>query len=132
MVSRKTGKVIFSVAKQLSSRLIRHKVRKHCQGKVTIYTDEYSIYRGLKNMLKVKSHKTVTHSKYEYANGEIHANNCENRHSLLRPFLNMYRGISKKNLNNYVKFFQFTSNNKLKWLENALKILFTKTPIKKA
>ena len=126
MVCRKTRKVIFSVAKQLSARLIRHKVRKHCQGKVTIYTDEYSIYRGLKNMLKVKSHKTVTNPKYEYANGEIHANNCENRHSLLLPFLNMYRGVSKKNLNSYVKFFQFKLNNGLLWLQKALKLLFDK------
>ena len=70
MVCRKTKKVIFSVAKQLSARLIRHNVRKHCKGKVTVYTDEYSIYRGLKNMQKVESHKTVTHSKYEYANGK--------------------------------------------------------------
>ena len=63
MVSRKTRKVIFSVAKSLSARLIRHKIRKHCQGKVVIYTDEFSIYRGLKNMLKVEAHKTVTHLK---------------------------------------------------------------------
>jgi transposase len=114
------------VAKDLNSRLIRHKVRKHCKGQVVVYTDEYSVYRGLKNMLKVKSHKTVTHSKYVYAIDDAHVNNCENRHSLLRPFLSIFRGVSKKNLNNYVKFFQYTLNNGLLWLQKALKLLFNK------
>ena len=82
--------------KRLSSRLIQYKVRNHCKGKVVVYTDEYSIYRRLKNMLKVKSHKTVTHSEYENAVDDTHINTAENRHSLLRPFLNMYRGVSKK------------------------------------
>ena len=77
-------------------------------------------------MLKVKSHKTVTHSNYVYAVDDTYVNNCENRHSLLRPFLNMYRGVSKKNLNNYVKFFQFKLNNGLLWLQKALKLLFDK------
>ena len=77
-------------------------------------------------MLKVKSHKTVTHSNYVYAVDDAYVNNCENRHSLLRPFLNMYRGVSKKNLNNYVKFFQFKLNNGLLWLQKALKLLFDK------
>lgn len=123
MVCRNTKKVIFSVAKRLSHQLIRHKIRTHCKGTVTVYTDEYSIYNGLKKLNNVKSHKTITHSQYIYAMGDTHVNNCENRHSLLRPFLNMYRGVSKKNLNTYVKLFQFISNNGLKWLTKALKIL---------
>jgi len=121
MVCRKTKKVIFSVAKQLSARLIQHNVRKHCKGQVTIYTDEYSIYHGLKNMLKVKNHKTVTHSKYVYAVDDAHVNNAENRHSLLRPSLNIFKGVSKKYLELYVKFIQYRLNNGLKWFPKALK-----------
>ena len=105
--------------------LIRHKVRKHCTNGVTIYTDEYPIYNGLKNLLKVKAHKTVTHSQHVYADGKIHSNNCENRHSLLRPFLNIFRGVSKKNLNNYVKFFQYIYNNGVNWATKALKTILT-------
>jgi transposase-like protein len=92
---------------------------------ITIYTDEYPIYNGLKKLLKVKAHKTVIHSQHIYANDRIHPNNCENRHSLLKPFLNMYRGVSKKNLNNYVKFFQFIHNNGLNWVTKALKTILT-------
>jgi len=46
-----------------------------------------------------------------------HVNNAENRHSLLRPFLNMFKGVSKKNLNTYIKFLQFTYKNGIKWLQ---------------
>ena len=125
IVERATGYTIFSVEKNLSIQLIRHKVRTHCESGVTIYTDEYPIYNGLRKLLKVESHKTITHSENLYANGKIHVNNCENRHSLLRPFLNMYRGVSKKNLNTYVKFFQFTFNNGVNWAQKALKTVLT-------
>ena len=92
-------------------RLIRHKVRKHCKGIITVYTDDYSIYNGLKKLIKVKNHKNITHSLYLYADGDTHVNNCKNRHSLLRTFLNMYKGVSKKYLNDYVKFFPFVISN---------------------
>jgi len=35
----------------------------------------------------------------EYARGNIHTNNCENRASILKPWLAIHRGISKDNLN---------------------------------
>ena len=125
IVEQNTGYTIFSVERQLSMQLIRHKVRKHCEQSVTVYTDEFPIYNGLKKLLKVDAHKTVTNSSNMYADGDVHVNNCENRHSLLRPFLNMYRGVSKKNLNTYVKFFQFIYNNGVNWTQKALQIILT-------
>ena len=53
----------------------------------------------------VSKHKIINYSHYKYVDGENHVDNAENRHSLLRPFLNMFKGVSKKNLNVYVKFF---------------------------
>jgi transposase-like protein len=73
----------------------------------------------------VAKHEIINHSHRKYADGENHVNNAENRHSLLRPFLNMFRGVSKKNLNAYVKFFQFTYNNGINWLEKALKTVLS-------
>ena len=57
-------------------------------------------------------HLTVNHSKKEYANGKAHVNNCENRHSLLRPFLRMFRGISKRFLKGYLMLYQYIFNYK--------------------
>jgi len=71
----------------------------------------------------VMEHHVVNHSEKEYAEGENHVNNTENRHSLLRPYLNIYRGVSKKKLNTYVKFFQFTFINGTNWIKKALNIV---------
>jgi hypothetical protein len=41
---------------------------------------------------------------------EVHENRAENCFSLLRPFLALFRGISKYNLLGYIGFFQFLRN----------------------
>ena len=90
-----------------------------------VYTDEYTIYDSLKDHGKVKKHEFVNHSAKEYSRGEIHVNNCENRHSLLRPNLRIFRGVSKKNLPKYIIQIQYKINYKeksyQKILENILK-----------
>lgn len=126
MISRKTHKTIFMVKKNLSKKDIRKEIQKHCKKSVTVFTDEYTIYFNLKTHKMVKKHYTINHSKRQYAEGENHINTTENRHSLLRPFLNIFRGISKKNLNNYAKFFQYTFNNGLNWFKKALKTILNK------
>ncbi|MDR2829755.1 MAG: transposase, partial [Methanobrevibacter sp.] len=55
---------------------------------------------------KIENHLTVNHSRKEYANGKVHVNTCENRHSLLKPFLKIFRGVFKKYLNGYVMIYQ--------------------------
>jgi transposase len=123
MVERKTGKTILSMEKNLSKQLIQNKLEKHCIKPVKIFTDDYSIYFNLKNHKLVTEHQIINHSHCKCAENENHVNNAENRHSLLRPFLNIFRGVSKKNLNTYVKFFQFTYNNGIKWINKALQLI---------
>lgn len=94
-----------------------------------MFTDDYTIYSNLKNHELVIEHQIINHSHCNYADGENHVNNAENRHSLLRPFLNMFRGVSKKNLNIYVKFFQFIYNHGVKWINHALNILLNQRTI---
>jgi len=38
-------------------------------------------------------HEGVKHPEREYARGDIHINNYENRASLLRPWLAKHRGV---------------------------------------
>jgi hypothetical protein len=55
-------------------------------------------------------HAFVNHTKKEYARGEVHENRVEGLFSLLKPYLRVFRGISKCNLPGYVGFFQFLRN----------------------
>ncbi len=128
-MERNTGKTVLSVEKNLSRKLIQDKLEKHCIKPVKVFTDDYKIYSKLENHPLVLEHKIINHSLRNYVDGENHVNNAENRHSLLRPFLNMFRGVSKKNLNTYVRFFQFTFNNGVKWFNTALKIVLDQRTI---
>jgi len=78
--------------------------------KPIIYTDEYRMYSKLESA--GYKHEMIDHS-IKYVNGNVHINNCENRHSLLRIFLQIRRGVSKHNLQSYVNLFQFFFNIKL-------------------
>ena len=111
------------VEKNLSKDLIREKIDKHCNEPIRLFTDNYTIYFGLEGHSKVKEHHIIKHSEKEYADGENHVNNCENRHSLLRQYLRIFRGVSKKKLNTYVKFFQFTFNKGVNWFGNAIQLI---------
>jgi hypothetical protein len=55
-------------------------------------------------------HEFVNHTKKKYARGEVHENRAGCLFSLLKPYLRVFRGISKINLPGYVGFFQFLRN----------------------
>ena len=71
-----------------------------------LYTDSASSYRALQGYV----HAFVNHTKKEYARGDVHENRAECLFSLLKPYLRVFRGISKFNLPGYLGFFQFLRN----------------------
>jgi transposase len=71
-----------------------------------LYTDSASSYRALKGYV----HDYVNHTKKEYARGEVHENRAECLFSILKPYLRVFRGVSKFSLPGYVGFFQFLRN----------------------
>ena len=70
----------------------------------TIYTDSFKSYLGLGEV--GYRHEYVNHSESEWVRGECHVNHCENRASLLRPWLSIHRGICKDNLSLYLAAFK--------------------------
>jgi len=83
----------------------------------TVYTDEYTIYGRLPQW--GYEHKTVCHSRGEYARDEdgdgfheVHVNTMEGFWSLLRSWLRPHRGISQEKLPLYLGFFEFVHNAK--------------------
>ena len=80
-----------------------------------VYTDEYDIYARLPEW--GYQHKTVCHSRGEYARDEdgdgfheVHVNTIEGFWSLLRSWLRPHRGISQEKLPLYLGFFEFVHN----------------------
>ena len=80
-----------------------------------IHTDEYDIYNRLTQW--GYDHRTVCHSKGEYARDddgdgfcETHVNTMEGFWSLLRSWLRPHRGISQEKLPLYLAFFEFIHN----------------------
>lgn len=80
-----------------------------------IHTDEYDIYACLEDW--GYAHKTVRHSRGEYARDddgdgfcEVHVNTMEGFWSLLRSWLRPHRGVSQEKLPAYLGFFQFVHN----------------------
>ena len=85
-----------------------------------LYTDSASSY----GLITGYEHDSVNHTKKEYARGEVHENRAECLFSLLKPYLRVFRGISKTNLPGYVGFFQFLRNfHQLNAFEQAEMIL---------
>lgn len=82
-----------------------------------IYTDEYNIYNRL--IQWGFEHKTVCHSKGEYARDEdgdgfheVHVNTQEGIWSVFRSWLRPHRGISQEKMPIYVGFFEFVFNTR--------------------
>jgi hypothetical protein len=71
-----------------------------------LYTDSASSYRAVKGYM----HEFVNHTRKEYARGDVHENRTECLFSLLKPYLRVFRVLSKYNLPGYVSFFQFLRN----------------------
>ena len=65
------------------------------------------IPNGVTTFLLCTSRRTT---QKEYARGDVHENRAECLFSLLKPYLRVFRGVSKYNLPGYVGFFQFLRN----------------------
>ena len=86
-----------------------------------LYTDSAGSYRALTGYV----HDFVNHTQKEYARGDVHENRAECLFSLLKPYLRVFRGLSKTNLPGYLSFFQFLRNfHQLTAFEQAEMILY--------
>lgn len=125
IVNRETGYTIFNVVKNLSKKIVNQFTNKYVEYEAVIFTDEYTIYHNLINHEKVKEHHTVNHGNKEYANGIKHVNSDENRHSLLRRFMRIFRGVSKKNLQGYILLEQYRINYKTDSYDKILQTILS-------
>src|SRR5262249_50658422 len=104
-VSRQ-GAVVLQATKDCTGQTVQKAADLAVRAGSRLSTDSASSYRALKGYV----HEFVNHTKKEYARGEVHENRAECLFSLLKPYLRVFRGVSKCNLPGYIGFFQFLRN----------------------
>jgi transposase len=104
-VSRQ-GAVVIQATKDFTVQTVQKAADIAVHAGSRLYTDSASSYRALRGFL----HEFVNHTQKEYARGDVHENRTECLFSILKPYLRVFRGISKMNLPGYLEFFQFLRN----------------------
>ena len=100
------GHVVIQATRDFTVKTVQKAADIAVQAGSRLYTDSASSYRALTGY----EHSYVNHTKKEYARGDVHENRAECLFSLLKPYLRVFRGISKTNLPGYVGFLQFLRN----------------------
>ena len=119
-VSRQGG-VVIQATRDFTVKTVQKAADLAMQAGSKLYTDSASSYR----LITGYEHDAVNHTKKEYARGDVHENRAESLFSLLKPYLRVFRGLSKFNLPGYVGFFQFLRNfHQLTAFEQAEMILY--------
>jgi len=104
-VSRQ-GPIVVHPVKDFTVKTVQQAADLAVQAGSRLYTDSARSYRALTGYV----HAFVYHPQQEYARGEVHENRAECLFSLLKPYLQVFRGMSKFNLPGYLGFFQFLRN----------------------
>jgi transposase-like protein len=104
-VSRQGG-VVIQTTRDFTVKTVQKAADLAMQAGSRLYTDSASSY----GLITGYEHDSVNHTKKEYARGEVHENRAECLFSLLKPYLRVFRGVSKTTLSGYVGFFQFLRN----------------------
>lgn len=114
-IIERNGDLVMQMFPNVQQVTIKPFITENIEKGTLIYTDEYNIYSRLIEW--EYEHKTVCHSKGEYARDEdndgfyeVHTNTIEGVWSLLRSWLRPHRGISQEHLPSYISFFEFTHN----------------------
>jgi transposase-like protein len=135
------GRVLLRMLANVQRKTIKPIIERAIAKGTLVFTDEYDIYSNLKRM--GYEHKTVCHSKGEYARDEdgdgdgfyeVHVNTMEGVWSLLRSWLRPHRGISQEHLPFYIGFFEFVHNTRArgKPLFKSMLQIFLSPPCKPA
>jgi len=100
------GAVVIHATKDFTVQTVQKAAHLAVHAGCRLSTGSASSYRALKGYM----HAFVNHTQKEYARGDVHENRAECLFSLLKPYLRVFRGLSKTNLPGYVGFFQFLRN----------------------
>ena len=135
-VIQRGGEVVIRMLENVKQKSIFPQIQSTIASGTLVYTDEYDIYNRLSAW--GYEHKTVCHSRGEYARDEdgdgfheVHVNTMEGFWSLLRSWLRPHRGVSQESLPDYLGFFEFVHNARQRGkrlLDSLLRLFLTEQP----
>jgi len=112
MVERK-GRVKAFATPNVKSETLLPLVRDFVLPKSTIFTDEYKVYGGIKNMKNKYTHRRIRHKQHVYVRGNVHTNTIEGFWSLVKRGLSgVYHQVSTKYLQSYLDEYTFRYNRR--------------------
>jgi len=104
-ISRQGG-VVIHATRDFTVKTVQKAADLAVQAGSRLSTDSASSYRAVQGYV----HEFVNHTQKEYARGDGHEHRAECLFSLLKPYLRVFRGLSKTTLPGYLGFFQFLRN----------------------
>ncbi len=112
MVERK-GRVRAFATPDVKSATLLPIIREYVLPKSTIFTDEYKVYGGIKNMKNQYAHRRIRHKAHVYVRGNVHTNTIEGFWSLVkRGISGVYHQVSTKYLQSYLDEYSFRYNRR--------------------
>ena len=107
MKDRATGQVTAKVVENTDAATLQGFVTNHTEEGSTVYSDDATVYYGLKN----RTHESVKHSVGEYVRDMAHTNGIESFWAMLRRgHQGIYHKMSAKHLDRYVAEFSGRHN----------------------
>ncbi|HEY3825362.1 MAG TPA: IS1595 family transposase, partial [Bryobacteraceae bacterium] len=125
--SDKAGRIVARIAVDTKQETLYGMVRECVLPKSTVYTDEYSSYKGLHAIEKVEKgedgkpvgkpmgyeHRRINHSSGVYVNGDVHTNTIEGFWSLIKRGIGgTHHMVSQKFLQEYLNEYSFRYNRR--------------------
>jgi transposase-like protein len=105
------GKIKATVTDNVKMRTLEKYIIDYVKFGSKLYTDEFMSYSKIG---QVYEHKSVTHSKGQYVDGDAHTNSMESFWALFkRGYMGTYHHMSEKHLQKYVDEFVFRFNSRV-------------------
>jgi len=107
-IYRRDGKVYLELIPDAQKPILEKIIRKRIERGGKVFSDTHTGYKGLVGLGYI--HRTVNHSDGKYAKGKVHINGIEGFWGLSKTNMFSYKGIRKKNWNEYLKEMEFRYN----------------------
>jgi len=117
-IVQRGGKVLARVVPDVGKKTMLGLVKKHVVPGSVIYTDEYNVYDGIRQMRDRNGrlaywHRRINHSSGVYVRGQIHTNSVEGFWSLIKRGIGgVYHSVSPEYLQTYLDEYAFRYNRR--------------------